>query len=109
MTIVLSSFLTTVILQQGRFFRLSFLSWVTDINLIIFAIHLFGGKKVILVALDAISSILSYDNNDAGLPWAQLVDEAGGLDRLEQLQEHENRSVKGFLFHVSLSKRRKNL
>lgn len=46
-----------------------------------------------MVAMDALSCILSHDDAKAGLPWAQLVDEAGGLDRLEQLQEHENKCV----------------
>ncbi|CBJ31635.1 conserved unknown protein [Ectocarpus siliculosus] len=49
--------------------------------------------KAILVALDAISAIFALDSEDNGLPWVQMFDESGGLDRLEQLQEHENRAV----------------
>lgn len=41
--------------------------------------------------MDAISSILAQDDEKEGLPWVNMVDESGGLDRLEQLQEHENR------------------
>ncbi|CAM9512442.1 unnamed protein product [Ascophyllum nodosum] len=47
--------------------------------------------KVILVALEAISGILACDTEEQGLPWVQMVEDCGGLDRLEQLQEHENR------------------
>lgn len=43
------------------------------------------------MALDAISAIFALDSEDNGLPWVQMFDESGGLDRLEQLQEHENR------------------
>lgn len=46
--------------------------------------------QVILVSLDAISAILSCDDENDGMPYVQMVDESGGLDRLEQLQEHEN-------------------
>eukprot|EP00903_Cladosiphon_okamuranus_P019512 g17943.t1 len=49
--------------------------------------------KVILVSLDAISAILACDSEHDGLPCVQMVDESGGLDRLEQLQEHENTNV----------------
>lgn len=48
---------------------------------------------MILVSLDAISSILACDDEDSGSPWRQVLDESGGLDLLEQLQEHENRCV----------------
>lgn len=56
--------------------------------------------QVILVALDALSSILACDNEDDGSPWVQMVDETGGLDRLEQLQEHENRCV--WSYHMKM-------
>ena len=46
--------------------------------------------QVILVSLDAIAAILACDAEHDGLPCVQMVDESGGLDRLEQLQEHEN-------------------
>ncbi|CAM9615020.1 unnamed protein product [Ectocarpus fasciculatus] len=49
--------------------------------------------KAILVALDAISAIFAHDSENNGLPWVQMFDESGGVDRLEQLQEHENRAV----------------
>lgn len=49
--------------------------------------------QVILVSLDALSAILAFDDLSAGLPWVQMMEDCGGLDRLEQLQEHENRSV----------------
>lgn len=49
------------------------------------------------MALDALSAILAYDDLTAGLPWVQMMEDCGGLDRLEQLQEHENRSVNRFL------------
>ncbi|CAM9112793.1 unnamed protein product [Discosporangium mesarthrocarpum] len=47
--------------------------------------------KGVMVTLDALSSILRHD--PAGSPWAAMVDESDGLDRLEQLQEHENSKV----------------
>lgn len=47
-------------------------------------------EQVILVSLDAISAILACDSEHDDMPCVQMVDESGGLDRLEQLQEHEN-------------------
>ena len=56
--------------------------------------------QVILVALEAISGILACDTEEQGLPWVQMVEDCGGLDRLEQLQEHENRFVCRNMFYL---------
>lgn len=58
--------------------------------------HVFGHVSLlqaILVALEAISAILSHDDAGAGHPWSKLLDDAGGVSRLEQLQDHESRSA----------------
>ncbi|CAM9487255.1 unnamed protein product [Ectocarpus fasciculatus] len=39
--------------------------------------------KAILVALDAISAIFAHDSENNGLPWVQMFDESGGVDRLD--------------------------
>lgn len=59
-----------------------------------FYLHVIAfNAKIILVAMDAISAILAFDNENNAFSWVQMVDESGGLDSLEQLQEHENRFV----------------
>ncbi|CAN0027728.1 unnamed protein product [Sphacelaria rigidula] len=52
-----------------------------------------SNAQAILVALEAISAILSHDDAGAGHPWSKLLDDAGGVSRLEQLQDHESSKV----------------
>jgi importin subunit alpha-1 len=50
--------------------------------------------KILQVALDALEALLKCDSKSSGLLQVpSLVDEADGLDKLENLQEHENQSV----------------
>ena len=47
--------------------------------------------KILQVALDALEALLKCDSKSSGLLQVpSLVDEADGLDKLENLQEHEN-------------------
>jgi len=48
--------------------------------------------KIILVAIDALDAILKLGNL-GGVPTTTLVDEAGGVEALENLQHHENSKV----------------
>ncbi len=50
-----------------------------------------GDSRVILIALDALESVLRINNNLQSV--TQLIEEAGGVDSLEKLQEHENTKV----------------
>eukprot|EP01039_Chlorochromonas_danica_P004314 gene4314-4735_t len=55
-----------------------------------------GDVKIVLLALEALESVLRVAENgpaDTLSQYTQLIDEAGGVDHLEQLQEHENHSV----------------
>ena len=49
--------------------------------------------KVLLVAMDALDCILKMGGESNLLRYTQLVDEAGGIELLEHLQEHEEPSV----------------
>ena len=51
-----------------------------------------GEVKIILITLDAIEAILKTGNEE-GDHMIQLMDEVGGIDALEKLQEHENEKV----------------
>ena len=46
-----------------------------------------GDSKILLVAMEALESIMKHGD------YADIVEEAGGLDLLESLQEHENQEV----------------
>jgi len=51
-------------------------------------------SKILMVALDALDALLKCDNKSSGLLQVPtLVDECDGLEKLEQLQEHENHAV----------------
>lgn len=49
--------------------------------------------KVLLVAMEALEAILKMGGIKNILRFTQLIDEAGGIDLLEHLQEHESPSV----------------
>lgn len=49
-----------------------------------------GEVRILLVAIDALEAILK---NSSGNNYAQLVDEAEGIEKLENLQDHENHEV----------------
>ena len=49
-------------------------------------------SKIVLVALDALSAIMKVGTKH-GSNYAVLVDEAGGVEMIENLQEHENEKV----------------
>jgi hypothetical protein len=50
--------------------------------------------KIVMVALDAVSAILNHGGDRyGGNKFANLVDECGGLDIIEDLQEHENADI----------------
>lgn len=46
--------------------------------------------KIVMVALDAVDAILKHGGEGENNEYANLVDESGGLDNIEDLQEHEN-------------------
>jgi hypothetical protein len=50
-----------------------------------------GEVRIVLVALEALESLLKTDG--MGAVYAQLVDEAGGVEKLENLQEHEDNKI----------------
>jgi hypothetical protein len=51
-------------------------------------------SKILMVAMDAIEALLKCDVTSSGLLQVPtMIDEADGLDMLEQLQEHENNTV----------------
>lgn len=55
-----------------------------------------GDVKIVMLALEALEAILSIAEGMASstvAQYAQLIDEAGGVDLLEKLQEHENSKV----------------
>lgn len=52
-----------------------------------------GDSKILLVAMEALESILKSDNGSMVETYTEHVEEAGGLDLLEGLQEHENEEV----------------
>lgn len=52
--------------------------------------------KILMIAMEALEAILKLDTSatyGGHVSYAQLVDEAGGVDHLELLQEHENTGV----------------
>jgi len=49
-------------------------------------------SKIVLVALDALAAILKVGTKN-GSNYAVLVDEAGGIEMIENLQEHENEKI----------------
>jgi importin subunit alpha-6/7 len=49
--------------------------------------------KVLMVAMEALESLLKMGGEGKLIRYTQLVDEAGGIDSLERLQEHENPAV----------------
>ena len=49
--------------------------------------------KILTVAMEALECILKMGGESNLLRYTQLVDEAGGIDNLEKLQEHENVTV----------------
>ena len=57
-----------------------------------------GDAKVITVAMEAIENILIAGtrqavNNNGINPYARIVEECGGIDKLETLQRHDNQSI----------------
>jgi len=54
--------------------------------------------KIVLVGLDAIEAILKHGGEGENNEYANMVDEAGGLDKIENLQEHENEDI----YHKSI-------
>lgn len=53
-----------------------------------------GDSKIILITLDSMEAILKQgEQNQNGVSYTTLIDEAGGVDMLEKLQEHENHKV----------------
>jgi len=53
-----------------------------------------GESRILLVAMDAIESILKHAGDaDTVSSFIRLIEEAEGVDRLEGLQEHENEEV----------------
>uniref|UniRef100_A0A7S1C5A7 Importin subunit alpha n=1 Tax=Bicosoecida sp. CB-2014 TaxID=1486930 RepID=A0A7S1C5A7_9STRA len=48
--------------------------------------------KIMLVAMDALDAVLKA-GIVTNMPWRDLVEEAGGLERLYQLQEHKTKEV----------------
>ena len=53
-----------------------------------------GESRILLVAMDAIESILKHAGDmDTASSYIRLIEEAEGVDRLEGLQEHENEEV----------------
>jgi len=51
-----------------------------------------GEVRFLLIAMEALESILKVSSKNA-LNYNQLVDEAEGIEKLENLQEHENHEV----------------
>ncbi|KAJ1444615.1 armadillo-type protein [Pelagophyceae sp. CCMP2097] len=49
--------------------------------------------KVVLVSLEALEAILKIETFGKGILATTLIDEAGGVDSIETLQEHENNGV----------------
>jgi len=54
--------------------------------------------KIVLVAMESIENILRVGQSDAesdGIPnkFAEFVEECGGLDKLEELQQHQNEDI----------------
>lgn len=57
--------------------------------------------KLLMVALDALEALLKCDEKASGLLQVpKLVDECDGLEKLEQLQEHENHAVYTKSVHI---------
>jgi importin subunit alpha-1 len=53
-----------------------------------------GEPKIILIALDGLETLLKTSETSSSFPKCTLlIDEAGGIDTLEKLQEHENTKV----------------
>lgn len=57
-----------------------------------------GDAKVINVALEAIDNILAAGVPHASAhngtnPYAQIIEECGGIDKLESLQRHDNQAI----------------
>jgi len=56
-------------------------------------------SKIINVALEALENILNSGEKEQEAhnlhenPYCQVIEEAGGIDRLEELQQHENQEV----------------
>jgi len=50
-----------------------------------------GEVRILLVAMEALEAILKQSSEVSN--YAQLVDEAEGIDKLESLQDHENNEV----------------
>jgi len=52
-----------------------------------------GDSKIILVALDALESILKLGVSQGSTTYAQMIQDCQGVDRMENLQEHKNQEV----------------
>lgn len=52
-----------------------------------------GDAKIILVALEALESILKLGVTQGCTTYAQMVQDCAGVDRMENLQEHKNNEV----------------
>lgn len=51
-----------------------------------------GDSKILLVTMEALEAVLKLNADDHS-KYSELIDEAGGLDLIEGLQEHENEEV----------------
>jgi hypothetical protein len=61
----------------------------------------FTDHKMAKVALDTLDNILKHGQGDDGEnSWADLVEECGGLDTIEDLQEHENEDIYQKYLHL---------
>lgn len=49
-----------------------------------------GDPKILMITMEALESILKSGDSSDGNIYAKVMDEAGGIDGLEKLQEHEN-------------------
>lgn len=50
--------------------------------------------KILMIAMESLDSVMAVGAaSNQTSDFAQVVDEAGGLDKLEYLQEHENKSI----------------
>ena len=60
-----------------------------------------GEVKIVMLALESLEAILAVNAKTSnGIDLTRLVDEAGGVDGLERLQEHENQKVYERAVHI---------